>query len=190
MSGIYDVREYLKSKINDYKYGIISGDEFCRTVQEYIRTDPFLPNEDLQRVVYTLLPEICRSYADENVSEKERDLRFWIGLKDCYSLIERGWTFSEGLKDCYSLIERGWTFSEEREEYFKTGLARKDPVEYTDEYLAVEPEMERLVRADVGEGGYLGFVHEYDNVKKRVLNERYGIEWKTTRERYPGLLID
>ena len=87
-------------------------------------------------------------------------------------------------------MERGWTFSEEREEYFKTGLARKDPVEYTDEYLAVEPEMERLVRADVGEGGYLGFVHEYDNVKKRVLNERYGIEWKTTRERYPGLLID
>ena len=173
MSGTYDAREYLKSKINDYKYGIISGYDFCRTVQEYIHMDPFLPNEDLQRVVYTLLPEICRSYADENVSEKERDLRFWIGLKDCYSL-----------------IERGWTFSEEREEYFKTGLARKDPVEYTDEYLAVEPEMERLVRADVGEGGYLGFVHEYDNVKKRVLNERYGIEWKTTRERYPGLLID
>ena len=173
MSGIYDAREYLKSIINDYKYGIISGDEFCRTVQEYIHMDPFLPNEDPQRVVYTLRPESCRSYADENVSEKERDLRFWIGLKDCYSL-----------------IERGWTFSEEREEYFKTGLARKDPVEYTDEYLAVEPEMERLVRADVGEGGYLGFVHEYDNVKKRVLNERYGIEWKTTRERYPGLLID
>ena len=173
MSCIYDAREYLKSKINDYKYGIISGYDFCRTVQEYIHMDPFLPNEDLQRVVYTLLPEICRSYADENVSEKERDLRFWIGLKDCYSL-----------------IERGWTFSEEREEYFKTGLARKDPVEYTDEYLAVEPEMERLVRADVGEGGYLGFVHEYDNVKKRVLNERYGIEWKITRERYPGLLID
>lgn len=173
MSCIYDAREYLKSKINDYKYGIISGYDFCRTVQEYIHMDPFLPNEDLQRVVYTLLPEICRSYADENVSEKERDLRFWIGLKDCYSL-----------------IERGWTFSEEREEYFKTGLARKDPVEYTDEYLSVEPEMERIIRAEVGEGGYLGFVHEYDSVKKRVLNERYGIEWKTTRERYPGLLID
>ena len=173
MSGIYDVREYLKSKINDYKYGIISGDEFCRTVQEYIRTDPFLPNEDLQRVVCTLLPEICKAYADENVSEKERDLKFRIGLKDCYSL-----------------IERGWTFSEEREEYYKTGLDRKNPVEYTDEYLAIEPEMERLVRAEVGEGGYLGFVHEYDSVKKRVLKERYGIGWKTTRERYPGLLID
>ena len=50
--------------------------------------------------------------------------------------------------------------------------------------------MERLVRAEVGEGGYLGFVHEYDSVKKRVLKERYGIDWKTTRERYPGLLID
>ena len=87
-------------------------------------------------------------------------------------------------------MERGWTFSEEREEYFKTGFDRRDPVEYTDEYLSVEPEMERLVRAVAGEGGYLGFVHEYDSVKKRVLKERYGIDWKTTRERYPGLLID
>ena len=173
MSGIHDAREYLKSKINDYKYGIISGVEFCRTVQEYIHTDPFLPDEDIQWVVCTMLPEICKAYTDENVSEKERDLKFWIGLKDCYSL-----------------IERGWTFSEEREEYFKTGLARKDPAEYTDEYLSVEPEMERLIRAEVGEGGYLGFVHEYDSVKKRVLKERYGIDWKTTRERYPGLLID
>ena len=173
MSGIYDAREYLKSIINDYKYGIISGDEFCRTVQEYIAADPFLPDEDLRRVVCSMFPEICRAYAYENVPEKERDLKFWIGLKDCYSL-----------------IERGWTFSEEREEYFKSGFYRRDPVEYTDEYLAVEPEMERLVRAEVGEGGYLGFVHEYDSVKKRVLKERYGIGWKTTRERYPGLLID
>ena len=64
MSGIYDAREYLKSKINDYKYGIISGDEFCRIVQEYIGTDPFLPDEDLQRVVRTLIPEICKAYTE------------------------------------------------------------------------------------------------------------------------------
>lgn len=36
-----------------------------------------------------------------------------------------------------------------------------DPVEKTAEYKAVANEVDRLVRAEIGEGGYLGYCHVY-----------------------------
>ena len=54
----------------------------------------------------------------------------------------------------------------------------------------IEPEMERLVREETGEGGWTGFCHTYWSVKKRVLKEHFGIEWKSIDDRFPGLLID
>ena len=167
-------RDFLKSKIDAYKYGDISGDAFCTEVEEYLRAPHYYKSdEDLARVIDSMIPEIIRSYRTAEGSEKDRDLKFWIGLKDCDYL-----------------LYYGWTFTEEREEYFKTGRDRDDPVVYTDRYLAIEPEMERLVRAETGEGGWLGFCHTYWSVKKKVLKEHFGIDWQSTDDRFPGLLID
>ena len=50
--------------------------------------------------------------------------------------------------------------------------------------------METLVRAKTGKGGYLGFCHEYWAVKKEVLREKYGIDWRSPAERYPHIIFD
>ena len=98
--------------------------------------------------------------------------------------------FWKGLKDCDHLLYFGRTYTEEIEEYLETGLERADPVEYTDRFLAIEPELEKLIREETGEGGYLGYCHYYWSVKKRILKERYGIDWKSTADRFPGVMFD
>ena len=36
----------------------------------------------------------------------------------------------------------------------------------------------------------LGDVHYFDKIKKKIIKERYDIDWKTPSERYPGVLRD
>lgn len=50
--------------------------------------------------------------------------------------------------------------------------------------------LEKLIREETGEGGYLGYCHYYWSVKKRILKERYGIDWKSTADRFPGVMFD
>ena len=165
--------DYLKSKIDEYKYGVISASEFCRDMEDIEMYPRAVMDKKTERVVKCMIPETCKAYMDAEESDADRDLKFWIGLKDC----------------AYYL-DRGYTFTEEREKFFKTGKGRLEPVEYTDQFLAIEPEMERLVRAETGEGGWTGFCHTYWTVKKKVLKEHFGIDWKSTDDRFPGLLID
>lgn len=163
---------YLQSKIDEYKYGVISADEFCKAMEDLGKYLPSIGGQSAERAV-RMIPEICRSYAEAGESDQDRNLKFWIGLKDCEQLI-RG----------------NRTFTEEREEYYRTGRGRREPVEYTDRYLLIEPEMERLIREETGEGGWTGFCHTYWAVKKKVLKEHFGIDWKSIDDRFPGLLID
>ena len=180
-------RDFLKSQIDNYKYGVISADEFCKSMKDLAQYGRAALDHNFEKIVYVMIPKICKEYTEaksharpwrageesEKASKKERDLKFWIGLKDCKYF-----------------MDRGHTFTEEREEFFKTGKGRLEPVEYTDEYLAIEPEMERLIRAETGEGGWTGFCHTYGAVKKKVLKEHFGIDWLSIDDRFPGLLID
>ena len=143
--------DYLEAKIEDYKYGVITAEEFCKAMEDLGKYPLLLVDRNLDRITNCMIPEI---------------------------------------KDCEYLMHFGWTFTEEREEYYRTGRDRRDPIEYTDRYLAIEPEMERLVRAETGEGGWLGFCHTYWAEKKKVLKEHFGIDWKSTDDRFPGLRID
>ena len=178
MNNNHKLRDYLHDRINDYKYGSISAKDFCEEASHFILSHPlFIEDDDLTRAIEILKPEIHRFYADapagENAEEPSEDTQFWLALKDVYYL-----------------LQYGWTFSEEREEYFENGMQRDDPVVYTDEYLAIEPEMERLVHEETGDGGYMGFCHTYWQTKKTILKERFGIEWKSPAERYPGIIFD
>ncbi len=65
-----------------------------------------------------------------------------------------------------------------------------DPVEYTEEYKKIEKELEQLIEERLGSGGYLGFCHGYWMVKKRILKEKYNIDWKSPAELNPGVLFD
>ena len=128
---------FLKSKIDEYKYGTISAEEFCHAMKDLKKYPLLLIDRNLDRITNEMIPEICSSYLESKEPDKDRKLKFWIGLKDFAALL-RG----------------DQTFTEEREEYYRTGRERRDPIEYTDQYLSIEPEMERLVRAETGEGGW------------------------------------
>ena len=54
----------------------------------------------------------------------------------------------------------------------------------------LEKEVDRQVTELIGEDGGLGYCHLFWAEKKRILRERYGIDWKTPAERYPGVIFD
>ena len=65
-----------------------------------------------------------------------------------------------------------------------------DPVESTPEYLAIEAELNEKIIKKIGKGGYLGYCHLYWSIKKTILLEDYGIEWKSPAELNPHILFD
>ncbi len=165
-----DARDFVDKLVDDYKYGVLSAEEVCSKAEDFLTACSvwYHNDEDLKRTIEDILPETIRAYR-----ESGDKLAFW-----------------KGLKDCDHLLYFGYTFTEEIEEYLETGRDRTDPVEYTDRFLAIEPELEKLIREDVGEGGYLGFCHTYWGAKKRILKERYGIDWQSTADRFPGMMFD
>jgi hypothetical protein len=167
-------RDLLKELIDGYKYGKLSAEETCRKAEDLLGsyTVFYGKDEDLKRTVEEILPETIRAFR-ETEDDQQRLLDFW-----------------KGLKDCDHLLYFGRTFTEEIEEYLTDGMDRADPVEYTDRFLAIEPELEKLIREEIGEGGYLGFCHRYWGAKKRILKERFGIDWKSTADRFPGVMFD
>lgn len=54
----------------------------------------------------------------------------------------------------------------------------------------IEKEVDAKVAAEIGEDGYLGYCHKFWAVKKRILMDEYGIDWKTPSELYPGVMFD
>ena len=54
----------------------------------------------------------------------------------------------------------------------------------------IEAAVEAKVKEQIGEGGYLGYCHQFWGRKKEILREEYGIDWKTPAEMNPGWLFD
>jgi hypothetical protein len=71
---------------------------------------------------------------------------------------------------------------------------RRDPVEQTAEYKRVAGRAERRVRFKLRLRGYtpgrMGYCHVFWPAKKKVLREKYGIEWKSPAELNPDTLFD
>ena len=65
-----------------------------------------------------------------------------------------------------------------------------------------DPKLNKIIRAAEREArenlmemygdlsGQAGFCHTLWDEQKRILKEKYGIEWKTPREMNPGILYD
>ena len=54
----------------------------------------------------------------------------------------------------------------------------------------IEKDVEAKVKAQIGEGGYMGYCHRFWACKKRILREEYGIEWRSLAEMNPGCNFD
>ena len=68
---------------------------------------------------------------------------------------------------------------------------KRDPVEYTKKYLEILPELEAKIEEelkDVKRG--MGYCFEYWHTKQRILEEDYGIEWKSPSVLNPRIKFD
>ncbi|WP_300728064.1 hypothetical protein [uncultured Bacteroides sp.] len=73
----------------------------------------------------------------------------------------------------------------------QTGHLKYDPIEWTTNYESVIDEANKKIYdilKDHPRG--MGFCHAYWHVKKKVLSEDYGIEWRSPAEMNPGVLFD
>ena len=175
------VRSFLESVMERYMYEGMTSEEFCAEVKRFydehvlsVRDD-----EDLQMLVEQMIPELIEKLEAQGTTSGSSDAEVRQKIE--------AWIL---FKDCKNTLEGRPLFSEQRERYLKTGRAGGDETEYSDYYLLIEREMETLVRAKTGKGGYLGFCHEYWAVKKEVLREKYGIDWRSPAERYPHIIFD
>jgi hypothetical protein len=72
----------------------------------------------------------------------------------------------------------------------KQGL-RHDPVEDTAQYLAILPELEaKLAGKMKAYRRRRGIRSPYYDLKKEILQQDYGLEWKSPRELNPGVKFD
>ena len=68
---------------------------------------------------------------------------------------------------------------------------RIDPIEKTEAYLAIEPELEAKIEdALKGVKRGHGYCFEYWHTKQRILEEDYGIEWKSPSVLNPRIKFD
>ena len=66
-----------------------------------------------------------------------------------------------------------------------------DPVEDTEEYKRIAPTVEALIKEELGEQRrMLGYCHIYWAAKKRILKEKFGIDWKSPSELNPYIIFD
>lgn len=65
-----------------------------------------------------------------------------------------------------------------------------DPLEDFPAFQQIMRGIDKEIRAEIGNGGYMGYCHLYWMVKKRILNERYKIEWRSPAELNPNILYD
>ena len=65
-----------------------------------------------------------------------------------------------------------------------------DPIEKTSDYKKIEKELKKLIEKEVGKAMYPGYCYLYWAAKKRILREKYNIDWKSPSELNPDVLFD
>ena len=66
-------------------------------------------------------------------------------------------------------------------------MERRDPVEFDQKYKEVFSQIDEEVRQEIGGPGYH---RQFWMTKKRILKEKYGIDWKSPPEMNPTIEYD
>ena len=72
----------------------------------------------------------------------------------------------------------------------KRDYIRTDPVEKTIKYKKIRKELEKELSELMKDCTGIGSCHIYWATKKRILREKYGIDWKSPAELNPFTLFD
>ena len=65
-----------------------------------------------------------------------------------------------------------------------------DPIEDTPEFRAIREELEEKIIARIGKPREKGYCHLYWSVKREILKEDYGIEWRSPAALNPHIRFD
>lgn len=72
-------------------------------------------------------------------------------------------------------------------------MLKHDEIEYNEKYREifkkVNKEVEEILKTKNIKKG-LGYIHIFEKYKKKILKQRYNINWKTTQEMNPNVHID
>jgi hypothetical protein len=75
--------------------------------------------------------------------------------------------------------------------YYEAGGFLRDRVELESEFQRVVEEVnDELAKKFEGRERGLGFIHEWEREKQRILKERHGFRWRTLSEMNPWVSID
>jgi hypothetical protein len=141
--------------------------------------------------------------------EKILLLRAWFWTDDfCYAVENFeirvsgevdliGTTFKEG-----KVYQRNKIYSSDKEFYIYNGEfaakikeqyeylpllgIQKDTIELEDEYLNCREQVDCMVKNEIGETEFEGYFLLYCGIKKKILKQVFGIEWKTPIELNPN----
>lgn len=72
-------------------------------------------------------------------------------------------------------------------------MLKHDKTEEIEEYKEIFRKVNFIVKRMLEEENVKkqkGYIHIFESRKKKILKEKYGIEWKTTQEMNPDILID
>lgn len=65
-----------------------------------------------------------------------------------------------------------------------------DPVEYSPKYLAIKKDLDKELAPMRSHDGGIGYCYSIWGRKKKILKEKYGIDWKNPHELNPWIIFD
>lgn len=72
-------------------------------------------------------------------------------------------------------------------------MLKHDEIENKEEYKEIFKKVNEEVEQKLKKEGYqlgLGYIHIFDRYKKQILKKKYNIDWKSTQEMNPNILLD
>ena len=135
----------------------------------------------------TLDFDLVKHIAEVRITEDREISEYWITESD-YDRLYAAWNYclDERKAEFHKLID---TIRAEIKERINRCPATGEDVEARIE--AIEPELERKIEERLkGERIGIGFCHYYWGVKKQILHEDYGIDWKSPTELNPFTKYD
>lgn len=158
------IGNFIKDIIDDYKAATLSCTDTAEILDNMMLYNNIIPDGSKYEFILSTIPKV------KKLAETGDELQFWKILRDAYYIIWRGKTYAET----------------------RHPSEKYDPIEDTDQYIMIENELNRLIFVELSERSECGRISgvSYLYAKKRILKDRYNIDWMSPLELNPGMRID
>ena len=135
---------------------------------------------------YGRISDVDGKYITVDFAEKSPKFAYPDAFEGFLTLLDKR------LQDSMILYSKKMREARERKRRAEADSLISDPTEESIEYLAIEAAVDRQIRRKIGDRSHygLGYCDIYWAEKKRILKEKYGIEWKSISELNPYVCFD